>query len=109
MAVAEDSGLASGLILLSYPLHPPGKPEKSRTAHLPDIAVPTLLVSGTKDPFGTESELRDALDSIPASTEFVAVSSAGHDLSAAKHRIAHRAWESATELFSLDTDNRAAG
>src|SRR5690606_20965204 len=57
LAVAE--GLpASRLVLLSYPLHPPGKPEQLRIDHLPRIRVPTLVVSGTADPFGTPDELR---------------------------------------------------
>lgn len=106
MAVAERSDLASGLMLLSYPLHPPAKPEKMRTAHLADIAVPTLFVSGTKDPFGTEAELRDAMNSIPAKTDFVSVSGAAHDLSAAKHRTAQRSWDAAVSLFSLETVRR---
>ena len=56
MAVAD--GLpAAGLVLISYPLHPPGKPEKLRVEHLPDIAVPCLFVSGTRDPFGTPEEI----------------------------------------------------
>lgn len=56
MAVAE--GLpASGLVLVSYPLHPPGKPERLRTEHFPGITVPTLFVSGTRDAFGTPEEL----------------------------------------------------
>jgi predicted alpha/beta-hydrolase family hydrolase len=59
MAVAE--GLpAAALVLLSYPLHPPGRPEKARTAHLPDVRVPCLFVSGTRDPFGTPEELEAA-------------------------------------------------
>ena len=63
MAVAD--GLAvGGLVLLSYPLHPPGKPETLRIDHLPSIGVPTLAVSGEKDPFGTPEELRTHLASI---------------------------------------------
>lgn len=59
MAVAE--GLpAAGLVLVSYPLHPPGRPEKARTAHFAAIEVPTLFVSGTKDAFGTPEELEAA-------------------------------------------------
>jgi hypothetical protein len=55
MAVAE--GLpAAGLILLSYPLHPPGRPEKLRVDHFPQIDVPVLFVGGEKDPFGTPDE-----------------------------------------------------
>ncbi|NYI59262.1 alpha/beta hydrolase family protein [Cellulomonas soli] len=56
MAVAE--GLpAAGLVLLSYPLHPPGKPGTLRVAHLPEVHVPVLAVSGEHDPFGTPEEL----------------------------------------------------
>src|SRR5690606_38976965 len=52
MAVAE--GLpAAGLVLISYPLHPPGKPDRLRIEHLPQIEVPCLFISGTRDPFGT--------------------------------------------------------
>jgi predicted alpha/beta-hydrolase family hydrolase len=78
MAVAD--GLpAMGLVLLSYPLHPPGKPENLRTDHLPSITVPTLVVSGTKDPFGTPEELRHHLDSIDAPVTYVWVDGAGHE------------------------------
>lgn len=59
MAVAD--GLpALGLVLVSYPLHPPGHPEKSRTEHLPQLPVPCLFVSGTRDAFGTVDELEAA-------------------------------------------------
>jgi uncharacterized protein len=59
MAVAD--GLpAAGLVLISYPLHPPGKPEKLRTEHLPKLDLPCLFVHGTKDPFGTPDELQPA-------------------------------------------------
>jgi predicted alpha/beta-hydrolase family hydrolase len=47
----------AGLVLICYPLHPPGKPENLRVEHLVDIDVPCLFVSGTKDPFGTPDEL----------------------------------------------------
>jgi predicted alpha/beta-hydrolase family hydrolase len=78
MAVAE--GLpAAGLVLLSYPLHPPGKPEKLRIEHLPSIAVPTLVVSGTSDPFGTPEELRHHLDTIAGPVTYVWVEGAGHE------------------------------
>lgn len=56
MAVAE--GLpAAALVLISYPLHPPGAPEKLRIEHLPALEVPCLFVSGTRDAFGTPEEL----------------------------------------------------
>jgi len=56
-SVAVAGGLrANALVLLSYPLHPPGKPEKLRVDHLGNITVPTLFLSGEKDPFGTPAE-----------------------------------------------------
>jgi predicted alpha/beta-hydrolase family hydrolase len=69
-----------GLLLLSYPLHPPAHPEKPRTQHLPDLHVPTLFVQGTKDPFGTIEEIESARKLIPARTEILRVEGAGHDL-----------------------------
>ncbi|TPG29884.1 alpha/beta hydrolase family protein [Mycolicibacterium hodleri] len=79
MAVAE--GLAvDALTLFSYPLHPPGKPERARTEHLPHITVPTVFTHGTSDPFGTIDELRAAAALIPAPTELVEVTGARHDL-----------------------------
>ena len=54
------------LTLFSYPLHPPGKPERARTEHLPDITVPTVFTHGTSDPFGTIDELRAAAALIAA-------------------------------------------
>ena len=64
MAVAD--GLpAAGLILLSYPLHPPGKPEKLRVEHFPQLAVPVLFISGDKDPFGAPAEFAEHVGSIP--------------------------------------------
>jgi predicted alpha/beta-hydrolase family hydrolase len=68
------------LLLLSYPLHPPRKPEQQRTQHLPDLHTPALFVSGTRDPFGTIDELKQALKMIPAKTKLIAVEGAGHDL-----------------------------
>ena len=67
MAVA--AGLvpaAAGLVLISYPLHPPGRPEKMRSGHFPDLSVPCLFVSGTRDAFGSPSELEAATSAIPA-------------------------------------------
>lgn len=80
MLLASDSAAADALLLLSYPLHPPGKPQQLRTKHLPDIKVPALFVSGTKDPFGSIAELDAARRLIPAPTELVAIEGAGHSL-----------------------------
>jgi uncharacterized protein len=64
MAVAE--GLpAAGLVLVSYPLHPPGRPSSPRTAHFVDLRVPCLFVSGTRDAFGSPQELESATAAIP--------------------------------------------
>jgi uncharacterized protein len=70
----------SGLLLLSYPLHPPRKPEQQRTQHLPDLRTPTLFVHGTRDPFGSIAELEQAMKMIPAKTKLLTVEGAGHDL-----------------------------
>lgn len=77
MAVAE--GLpAAGLILLSYPLHPPGRPEKLRVEHFPMLHVPVLFVSGTTDPFGSPAEFDEQVGSIPGPVTQVWLSG-GHD------------------------------
>ncbi|HYM78172.1 MAG TPA: alpha/beta fold hydrolase [Candidatus Dormibacteraeota bacterium] len=80
MLCAEVPDLVSGLLLLSYPLHPPRRPEQQRTQHLPDLRTPTLFVHGTRDPFGTIEELERALKMIPAKTKLLPVEGAGHDL-----------------------------
>jgi len=72
--------LVTALLLLSYPLHPPRKPEQQRTQHLPDLHTPALFVSGTRDPFGSIEELQRALKMIPAKTKLLAIEGAGHDL-----------------------------
>jgi predicted alpha/beta-hydrolase family hydrolase len=76
----EESDLVAGLLLLSYPLHPPRKPEQQRTQHLPDLRTPTLLVNGTRDPFGTIEELERAIKMIPAKTRLLPIEGGGHDL-----------------------------
>ncbi|WNG88266.1 alpha/beta hydrolase [Mycobacterium sp. ITM-2016-00317] len=83
MAVADGLHL-DVLTLFSYPLHPPGKPERARTEHLPRISVPTVFTHGTADPFGTLDELRPAAALIPARTEIVEITGARHDLNSKK-------------------------
>ncbi len=80
MLCAEEPELVAGLLLLSYPLHPPRRPEQQRTQHLPDLRTPTLFVHGTRDPFGTIEELQRAIKMIPAKTNLLTVEGAGHDL-----------------------------
>ena len=80
MVIAEGTAAVDVLALFSYPLHPPGKPERARTDHLPRITVPTVFTHGTADPFGTIDELRPAAALIPAATEIVEITGARHDL-----------------------------
>ncbi len=80
MVTANRSERPDVLALSSYPLHPPGKPERSRTEHLPDITVPTVFTHGTADPFGTIEELRAAAELIAGPTRIVEVTGARHDL-----------------------------
>ncbi len=77
---AESAGLVDALLLLSYPLHPPRKPEQLRTAHFPKLHTPALFVHGTRDPFGSIEEMRQALSLILARTQLLEVEAAGHDL-----------------------------
>jgi predicted alpha/beta-hydrolase family hydrolase len=85
---SEDSNIADGLLLLSYPLHPPRKPEERRTAHFPSLRVRSLFIQGTRDPFGTVDDLKQALTLIPAETKIVTVAAAGHELAARSRLLA---------------------
>ena len=82
MAVAEADGQhdITTLTLFSYPLHPPGKPDRLRTEHFGAITVPTVFTHGTADPFGTIPELRAAAGLITAPTEIIEITGARHDL-----------------------------
>lgn len=82
------------LVLISYPLHPPGKPDRLRVEHLPDVRVPTLFISGDRDTFGTPDEIRHWTATMPPRTRppggvrHLFVEGAGHDLKHADHTIA---------------------
>ena len=80
MLCADEPVLVSGLLLLSYPLHPPRQPEQLRIQHLPNLHTPSLFVHGTRDPFGSIREMMKALQLISAKNELIALESAGHDL-----------------------------
>jgi predicted alpha/beta-hydrolase family hydrolase len=82
--VSEDSQLVDGLLLFSYPLHPPRKPDQLRTSHFPKLNRPAFFVHGTRDPFGTIPEVKSALKLIPASHVLFEVEGAGHDLATKK-------------------------
>jgi hypothetical protein len=80
MLVAQEPSVAEGLLLLSYPLHPPGKPLQLRTAHFPRLHTRALFAHGTRDPFGSVEEMQTALALIPGSSKLVVVEGAGHEL-----------------------------
>jgi predicted alpha/beta-hydrolase family hydrolase len=80
MLAGEDATVADALLLLSYPLHVPDKPAQLRTEHFPALRTPSLFVHGTKDPFGTPDEMRNALSLISARKELMLIDGAAHDL-----------------------------
>ncbi len=80
MLAADHPDVADGLLLLSYPLHPPKKPEQMRTAHFPRLQTPVLFVYGTRDGFGTAEELQEAANAIRAKHRLLAIEGAGHEL-----------------------------
>jgi uncharacterized protein len=77
---AADPDLVEGLLLLSYPLHPPRKPAQLRTAHFSALRTRALFVHGARDPFGTLEEMGLALRLIPATTSLLPIEGSGHDL-----------------------------
>lgn len=91
MLAADEPDLVEGLLLLSYPLHPPRKPEQRRTQHFARLRTPALFVHGERDPFGTIEEMRAALALVAGRTELVAIEGAGHDLGLAVQADALRA------------------
>ena len=80
MLAAEDPDIANALLLLSYPLHPPNKPEQMRTEHFPKLKTPALFVHGVRDGFATSEELQGALKLIPAQTKLLTINKTGHEL-----------------------------
>jgi uncharacterized protein len=85
---ADDPLPAAGLVLISYPLHPPGKPTSLRVEHLPRLEVPCLFVHGTKDPFGAPDELTEWTATIPGAVTHEWIDGKGHDLKGADRRVA---------------------
>jgi predicted alpha/beta-hydrolase family hydrolase len=100
MAVADGTARVDALTLFSYPLHPPGKPEKLRTEHLPLIGKPTVFTHGTSDPFGSIDELRTAAALITAATEVVEITGARHDLGSKTLDVPALAVDAALRLLS---------
>jgi predicted alpha/beta-hydrolase family hydrolase len=85
LGAARLAGL-SGIVVLGYPLHPPGKPEQLRVAHLPSIAAPVLVLQGERDAFGTPLELKPALDSMTAPVQLHVVQGGDHSLAVSSRR-----------------------
>ncbi|HEV8615885.1 MAG TPA: alpha/beta fold hydrolase [Methylomirabilota bacterium] len=77
---AEETGLVTALLLLSYPLHPPSRPTQMRTAHFPALHTPTMFVQGSKDLFGSRDDLRAAITTIAAPVTILELDGAGHAL-----------------------------
>ncbi len=67
-----------GVVCLGYPFHPPGKPEKTRTDHFPDISCPIFICQGERDPFGTRTEIENY--SLPPHLQFRWMPDGNHDL-----------------------------
>ena len=89
MLASEEAETGDGLLLLSYPLHPPDKPHVQRTAHFPALHLPCLFVHGTRDPFGTVEELQNAIQLMPVQPQLSLIERAGHDLARGKFDV-HR-------------------
>jgi predicted alpha/beta-hydrolase family hydrolase len=102
MLAAAQRPLIAGLLLLSYPLHPPTQPANVRTAHFPRLFTPALFVQGTRDTFASISELEAAMKLIPAPTKLLVVEGAAHSLFTKANRatLPHRVAEAAQEFFN---------
>ena len=88
-----------GVIALGYPLHPPGKPDQVRIAHLPAITAPVLIVQGERDAFGTPEELAPAIETMRAPVTLHVVSGGDHSL-AVKGRSKNEALEAVTTVVA---------
>lgn len=99
MIVAQGDATVDLLTLFSYPVHPPGKPDRARTGHLPDVMVPTVFTQGTSDPFGTITEVRDAAAAIRAPTEVIEITGARHDLGSKTLNVAALTVDAALRLL----------
>jgi predicted alpha/beta-hydrolase family hydrolase len=100
---AEGLDDLRGLVLLGYPLHPPGKPEQPRVAHLPRITVPILIVQGDRDTFGTPDEVRPAFAFPGARTTLHVVEGGDHSL-----KVSRSAGVSQQDVYSRVLDAIAA-
>jgi len=97
------------LTLFSYPLHPPGKPDRLRTEHFAAITVPTVFTHGTADPFGAIAELRAAAGLITAPTEIVEITGARHDLASKTLDVPALAVDAALRRSGIGNGNDTGG
>jgi hypothetical protein len=86
MLCAAEPGIVDRLLLLSYPLHPPQRPQELRTAHFPQLQTPAMFVHGIRDGFASIDEMMAALKHIPAPTELLPIAGAGHELVTKQNR-----------------------
>ena len=104
MLAGEDPQIARALLLTSYPLHPPGKPQQLRVQHFSQLRIPALFAIGTKDPFASVAELEIARKMIPSPTSVVVVDGAGHDLGYGRKQVSGdlpgRLWKAFSNLVA---------
>jgi predicted alpha/beta-hydrolase family hydrolase len=106
MLAASEPGLVDQLLLLSYPLHPPQRPSELRTGHFPGLQTAAMFVHGTRDGFGSIDEMEAALDLIPARTDLLPITAAGHELVTKRNR--DEVSRTVVEAFRLFTYGVAA-
>jgi len=100
---AHPQNEVAGLVLLGYPLHPPGQPDKLRSAHLPALRADTLVVQGSDDAFGAEHEVRTAFAAVPARVDWLVVPGGDHSF-----KVPRRMGRSSEEVFNGVYDRVAA-
>ena len=100
--IAADGAPVDGLVFLGYPLHPPGRPDRIRKAHLPAIRVPMLFVEGTRDPFCPLDTLEEVRAELTAPTELAVIDDGDHSLKVRKSsgRSTEEAWTEAAEAVA---------
>jgi predicted alpha/beta-hydrolase family hydrolase len=98
LAVAQGLVAAGGLVLISYPLHPPGRPDRLRSEHFPKLSVPCLFVSGTKDAFASPDELEGATSAIRGPVTHVWIEGKDHGLRRTHHEVAEVVLDWVTSL-----------
>ena len=110
LAVGDETDplTAAGLVLISYPLHPPGKPDRLRVEHFPHLHVPCLFVHGTRDPFATPDELHAWTTTIPGPVEHVWIERGTHELKGADAQVADAVarWTTSAGVYGSVTGER---